>query len=305
MHLHSRSLAAGLLFLAGTATMAGAQDVRVQGGLGIRERPLTEQRYQTMRALAHYLDERAQYAADAAANRGYDGSPNERRSLWALRHFAGQAHNFHERMDSYLERPWSLPNEVRQLNDQARSVQRRMRMAGVFRDTWAHWNNVIDVLGRMNRLLAGQQVSVPPAHRPEWGDYQRDYAPWSRGGYGDVRGDRLVGSDLQEFRQLADTLENQAVRAKNDAEYAGSFSARDSTITRDIGRLSERASALQDRTRSTALDKSDVRPTVRGLLDDARKTDRDLRSSQAFDEVRQTWSSVIRTLEQMDELVRT
>jgi hypothetical protein len=303
MRLHT--LAAGLLFLAGSATFAGAQDVRVQFNLGTSERPLTGQRYQTMRALAHYLDERADYAADEAARRARDANPRERRSLWALQHFSGQARNFHQRMDNYVERPWNLPNEVRELNAEARRVNQRMRAAGVFRETWTSWSAVLDALGRMNRLLAGQRVSVPPAHRTEWGDYQRDYAPWSRGGYGDMSGDRLVGGRLQEFRQLADRLETETARARDDAEYVGRASARNAMVSREIGRLSQHASALQNRTQSSALDKSDVAPTVRTLLSDARRTDRSLRSSSAFNELRSTWTSVIRTLEQMDDMVST
>jgi hypothetical protein len=303
MRLHS--LAAGLLLLAGTATLAPAQDVRVQLSLGTRERPLEGQRYQTMRALAHYLDERAQFAADEAARRAQNGSRSERRSLWAIRQFAGQANNFHERMDSYLERPWNLPNEVQQLNSDARRVSRTLRMAGVFRNTWDSWNAVIDVIGRMNSLLAGHQVSVPPAHRAQWGDYQRDYAPWSRGGDDTMSGDRLTGNELQEFRQLANTLETQTNRARQDAESIGGPSARSAAVSRDLARLSEQASALQDRTRAPVLDKSDVAATVRALLNDAQQTDRDLRSSWAFAGVRSTWASVIRTLEQMDNLVRT
>jgi len=301
MRLHS--LTAGLLFLAGSATLAGAQDVRVQFNLGTRERPLTGQRYQTMRALAHYLDERAEYAVDEAARRA--DTPSERRSLWALQHFSGQANNFHQRMDNYVERPWNLPNEVRQLNEQARRVNQRMRAAGVFRETWTSWSAVLDALGRMNRLLAGQRVSVPPAQRQDWGDYQRDYAPWSRGGYGDMSGDRLIGSQLQEFRQLADRLETQTARARDDAEYVGRASARNAMVSREIGRLNQHASALQNRTQSSALDKSDVAPTVRTLLDDARRTDRSLRSSSVFNELRSTWTTVIRTLEQMDDMVST
>jgi hypothetical protein len=312
MRLHN--LAAGVLLLVGGATFAGANDVAIQVRLGTREQPLTGRRYQTMRALAHYLDERAQNAADQARSTGSYANWrywNERRFLVSIRRFAGKAHDFHQRMDGYETRPWDLPGEVQQLQSDAQTVNNRIRHARAFQDTWQSWDAVLDVIGRMDRVLAGYEVSVPPAHRPDWGDSRRDYGPWAQGGRGGSGGydrsndDLLDVGELREFRRLADRLEQQAIRAREDADRVRDTSARNAVVSRDVSQFTEQARALQDKSQSTSLETRDVGAAVSQLLDDARRTDRSLRSTGDFAAVWPTWSQVIRTLEQMDTLVRS
>ena len=172
------------LSLVGPA-LASAHDVRIQFQFGTREHRFEGRRLETMSALAHYLDERTHHAADQAIGSSHRGSHSERALLTSITHFAEQAGDFHSRMDRYEEQPWEVPAEVSHLNEDARAVNARMRRARVFEHTWDDWDAVLDVLDRMNRLMAGQDVQVPPAHRPGWGDYDRDYAPWRDRHYSD------------------------------------------------------------------------------------------------------------------------
>lgn len=164
----------------GMPVPAGA-DVAVKMQYGTQQRPFERRQFQTMRALAHHLDERAQHAAEQAteeAGRGYG-----QRYLNSVTEFAQRAHDFHTRMDNYREQPWEVPREVQQLNDQARIVSNRLRRNHTFRATWNDWDGALDVLALMNRVMAGENVSVPPAHRMGWSDHDRDYGPWRHGNW--------------------------------------------------------------------------------------------------------------------------
>jgi hypothetical protein len=130
-----------------------------------------------MRALAHYLDERSSHASAEAIDDAGRGPNNERSFVDSVTRFSDRARSFHRRMDDYEVNPWNVADEVQHLNDDAHRVNDRIRRAHVFERTWDDWDAVLDVLGRMDRVLAGYDVDVPPAH-PGWGDYDRDYDEW-------------------------------------------------------------------------------------------------------------------------------
>ncbi len=165
---------AGLTFIAPVVGSAFAQpDIQLRFRFGTREHPLEGHRYQTMRALAHYLDERADDAAHRAADSTRYGR-RERRFLDAIHHFAADAHAFHERMDGYVDSPWEVPGHVEHLVSDAHRVSDDLRSARVYEETWDDWDAVLDVLDRMERVLEGEDVRVPPAHRRDRDD-DRDY----------------------------------------------------------------------------------------------------------------------------------
>src|SRR5262249_21667808 len=87
---------------------------------------------------------------------------SEQRFLSAIQDFARRADRFHSRMDNYQTSPWDVDSEVRVLLRQARSVNGRLRSAHAFEETYDNWNDVLDVLGRMRRVMAGQHT---PASR--------------------------------------------------------------------------------------------------------------------------------------------
>ena len=111
--------------------------------------------YDRMREFAHILDERAQHAADQAADTAHHGGRDERRFLDTVFHFARQTADFHKRMDRYRESPWDVPDEVDHLTRDARQVNRRIHDAHVFEHTWDDWDAVLDVLDQMQRVSGG------------------------------------------------------------------------------------------------------------------------------------------------------
>jgi hypothetical protein len=183
-HIMSFRTRAGALALAGfalllplaAASSAGA-DIRIR--FGTRERPLEGRRYETMRALAHYLDERAAYAAEQASDERR-GDRRDRRFGDSVVRFSKQSRSFHERMDRYVDSPWDVPNEVGRLLEEARDVKGRIKDARISGETVEAWNDVLDVLDRMERVLAGEDVEVPSPHRRGWRDYDRDYRGYDR-----------------------------------------------------------------------------------------------------------------------------
>jgi hypothetical protein len=163
MRIHRRLGLAGLLLVIGavldTAPALGSADEDTRR-YGTKDHPFEGERYQTMRALAHYLDERAQHAASQSIDDAHRGRKDERKFVDAVTHFADQARDFHRRMDNYQKDPWDVPDEVEQLNDDAHKVSDRIRRARVFEHTWQDWDGVLDVLQQMNRVIAGHNVDA-------------------------------------------------------------------------------------------------------------------------------------------------
>src|SRR4030095_314367 len=89
---------------------------------GTMSRPLSGSRYETMRALSHYLDEQASHALRVARRTTYPGSYSGHRVVRSMKKFSGRADDFHERMDRYLDNRWDLPPEVISLDRSARDV---------------------------------------------------------------------------------------------------------------------------------------------------------------------------------------
>src|SRR6266542_5089153 len=130
-----------------------------------RHRILDGRTYDRMRELAHVLDEQAQHAAEQAIESAHHGGRGERRFLNAITHFAEQAADFHERMDRYRESPWDVPDEVDHLIRDARRVNSQIHSAHVLEHTWDDWDAVVDVLGRMQRVLVSED------HRDRYSDH--------------------------------------------------------------------------------------------------------------------------------------
>ena len=147
-------------FLGSTAATASDEEVGTGFHYGTKEHPFEGERYQTMRALALSLDERAQHAASQSIDDAHQGRKDERKFVDAVTRFAEQARDFHRRMDNYQDDPWDVPDEVEHLNDDAHNVSDRIRKARVFEHTWQDWDGVLDVLRQMNRVIAGHDVET-------------------------------------------------------------------------------------------------------------------------------------------------
>ena len=315
------------LLVGGPVTSASAQ---YRDGRGYGRNTLEGARFETMRSLAHFLDEGAQFAleesTDALAN-----SRNRRDAayLGALRSFAQRTDSFHERMDSYQTNPWDLDSDVRQILIEARRVNSRMRGVSAVRELQDDWAAVVDDVNRMQQLLAGQDVQVPSAH-PRWarrdrgdqqsGGYDRrqrdpDQGAPQSGRYGDDPrsrgvggfGDRAInGQDLDEFRRLAHELDTRAQRVVNmaDRNRRSYNDDRTTQMVSDLRHFAEQTAALHDRTDADTLDPRAIGPVVGHLLEDARSADRAMRAANVFSEVWDEWQGAITVLQGMEEMVR-
>jgi hypothetical protein len=297
-------LAAGTgLILLGSAV----HDVSAQSDVyGTRNRPFEGRRYETMRALAHYLDETAQSALQTAVRDARRGA-SERRLLPQFRDFARRADQFHTLMDNYEARRQDVPPRVTDLIMRARRVNGQLGTTYLAESTREDWTNVIQVLDDMKRLMAGEDVQVPPAHA-DFEDYDRDY-----GMFGGVRrtGDAgasvlgLSGSRLEDFRRLAHDLDESALRSHQIAETnRANYTMRQQEFLSDLRRFAERAHDVHVRADEGNVVPREMGPIVNQLLQDARATDRSLRDTRVFPQVWDQWARTIDVLNRMADLVR-
>jgi hypothetical protein len=108
----------GGLLVAGSTVPAQSQGISTQLGRG--DQRIEGERYTSMRALAHRLDEAAQTAARGAGDTEAERDGRmQQRFLWVINDFARQARSFHERMDLYGSQQWDVADEVADLNQRA------------------------------------------------------------------------------------------------------------------------------------------------------------------------------------------
>jgi hypothetical protein len=274
-------------------------------------RPLEGRRYQTMASLAHYLDEQAQDLNEEAYRAARRGDRSQRSLLPSISDFARRAHDFHFRMDSTLDSPWDLGKDVADLTQRARKAQQKIVAAHAFESTSDNWHDIKDVLGRMQQLLAGADVEVPEPHRKgRWLDGEDRHREEYRngddrrrdGGPGgpppaEPRNAYLAGAALQEFRNLARELDQIASRAVENVRNAGEGG--DRRLLDSIRRFSEEAGRLNRQSGSNTLDPREIRPAVESLLEDAKRTNQNLRQSNPFQSIGNDWNKAISVLDRM------
>lgn len=293
---------AGALLVAGSALPAAGQ-ASIQYGRG--DRRLEGQRFTTMRALSHRLDEAAATVARSASD-----TPRERngrmqqRFLWVINDFARQARSLHERLEEYGNSPWDVADEVAALNQRATQVNNQIRGARAFRETYQDWAEVVSTLNLMNRSMRGQNVSLPMDGDHRYTPFD-DTTRYSDGrhydGYGDAttygRDGYVTGNPLREFRRLANTLNVESIRLLGVAERGANPNERGNRAYRDLRRFAQRSSDLSRTSTGDALNARETGAVVSQMLDDAREYDRTMRDGAAFPRVE--WATTIRTLEQM------
>jgi len=290
----------GLMLLGPVALPASAQVV-----YGSRNRPFEGRRYETMRALAHYLDETAQNALQTAVADARRGA-SERSLLPAFRDFAQRADRFHTEMDNYETNRRDVAPRVSDLIQRARRVNERLPGTYLATSTREDWTNVVDVLDRMKRVMAGQDVEVPMAHGG-FEDYDRDYGMFGVRRTGDSGGSAFgwQGNRLADFRSLARDLDESALRSHQIAEQnRANYSARQQEFLSDLRRFAERSHAVRVQADNRDVSRRDIAPIVNQLLQDARATDRSLRDTRVFPQVWDQWTRTIDVLNRMADLAR-
>jgi hypothetical protein len=303
----------GLTIAGPVITSASAQ---IYSGNYNQRTALEGDRFETMRSLAHFLDEGTQFTFEEATNAlANSRNRNERAFLDSLRRLADRTASFHDRLDSYQANPWDVESDVRSLLTETRRVNSRLRRINAMSDLSDDWAAVVDDANRMRRLLAGEDIQVPPAHA-EWDnrDMGNDHhpAPYDNG-YGGVRqvgnygNDRtawITGRNLQEARRLSHDLDTQARRALATAERNTDASGRGAQLLSDLRHFVNQTSALHDRTDSDRIDPRDFGPVVAHLMEDARAADSSMRQARVFSDAWDEWQRTINTLEQLDAIVR-
>ncbi|HVR70695.1 MAG TPA: hypothetical protein VMT87_07590 [Vicinamibacteria bacterium] len=271
--------AAGVLLTGG---FAGAASEEVD--TGIHAHQLLGARYETMLALASYLDRTAQGALEGAEDEVRRGSPEGARFLSAVRSFAGSTRDLERAMRDRQATSVELPAQVADLTEHARLLNGRMRSAGVLASTYDEWEAVADVLRRMTRLLAGYPVEVPTAY----------VVP------------ALSGPRLAQLRQLAADLRVSATRAHDKATRAVTdYRARGEQFLGELRHFAGQSRDLHVQAHAGPVDPQTVGPVVDLLLEEARQADRRMRDAEVFKEVWDDSGRTITILQSMASLLRS
>jgi hypothetical protein len=245
--------------------------------------PLAGLRYQTLRALAHYVDTTAQGALEGAVDDARHGTPSEASFVFSIRAFARSATTLHERVDAYRTAPFDVPSEVAALAARARKLEEKLREAHALESTYDEWSAIREGLDRTSALLAGQEVEVPTAY----------VVP------------ALSGPALEQFRQLAHDLELSARRAHASARREVGRYDRGPQFLGELGYFEAETRVLQLRADAADVSPQQLGPIVDQMLEEARQADRRMRDARAFPEVWDDSGRTIVLLQRMATLVRS
>jgi hypothetical protein len=277
--------------------------VFAQATYGTYEQPLEGRRYETMRALANYVDETAHDAYDAARDDARRGSRTARALTATLRSFARSAADFHDRLDSYEAAAVDVPDDVDTLVARARRIQARVRTGRGLSSMAQTWPDVMDGLDRMKRLLAGQDVEVPYGDTGS-ADYDRDYRPFGTAPTRPVVSGGLTGAQLEEFHQLAHAFYTAVSRAYEVAWRQQRNNPGGDAVLANLRALNQSAADVHQRADDNAIDPREARPIVDRLVADARQVDQAMRAQRVYTQLWDQWSSAMDIANQMAALVR-
>jgi len=250
--------------------------------------------YETMRVLAGRLVENLEVTrSELRATRTAEAE------MPLLTDLLERARRFRDGMGNYANPPRYVRDDVNELDRMARDYDSRTRNVQASTRAVEAWRAAQDVLDRMQRVLAGQDVDIPPAGRgPDFPTYPPSS---STSPYGSV----LTGSALEDFRRTAHEVVVRATLARDTAERSGAVSSdTDRRLLADMSYFLSGARDLDSRAQASTVDRRDVRPFVERLTDDARRIDSALRSSSALSRSSSDWSEVLRLLQRLSDLTR-
>jgi hypothetical protein len=254
-------------------------------------------RYETMRVLAGRLVDRLQATRDELrATRNREGDTPLFSDL------VDRARRFRDRMEDYGNPPRYVRSDVDELDRLAREYESQTRNVSASTRAVDNWTAAQDVINRMQRLLSGADVDIPPAGDSSTFPTYPTSPTYPTTPYGSV----LSGSALDDVRRTAHEVVVRATLARDTAERSGaSYSVSDRRLLADISYFVSGAKELETRTNSgTAVDRRDVRPFIERLTDDARRIDTSLRGSSAFSRSNNDWVEVVRLLQRLSDLTR-
>lgn len=255
-------------------------------------------RYETMRVLAGRLVDRLQATRD-----GLRAAREAESEMSTLGDLLEKARRFRDQMENYSNPPRYVRDDVNELDRIARDLESRTRDVRVSTRALDNWRGALDILDRMQRLLAGQDVDIPPASGPSTGSGGSTYPtyPSTGGTYGSV----LTGTALEDFRRTAHEVVVRATLARDTAERSGTvYNDTDRRLLSDLSYFLSGARDLDTRASATTVDRRDVRPLVERISEDARRLDAALRSSNAFSRSSSDWAEVMRGVQRLMDLTR-
>lgn len=260
------------------------------------------ERYATLRSLAEYVDDGAQFALEQATEAvGTSRNPRERALMQALREFARQSQGFHNRVDQYEFEPWRIDNDLARLRNAARSVNLRLRRVPALRETFEDWDLVMSDIADMQRVVGGTNVTLRRPD-PEWDSASGQHHESEFPRYGN---EALRGQRLEDFRRLTRELDAAAGRAYASARaQRADYSSNGAQLLLDLEHFARQTSQVRARTDAGDVRPRDIGPLVTHLLEDARRADASMRRARVYTSVWNEWAGVIRALEQMSPLVR-
>lgn len=255
---------------------------------------LSGSRYETMRVLAGRLVDRLQATRDELR-----AAREAESEISTLSDLLERARRFRDSMENYGNPPRYIREDVNELDRMARDLEARTRDVRVSTRAYDNWRGALDVLDRMQRLLAGQDVDIPPATGPTSGSTYPPTYPPTGGTYG-----VLTGTALEDFRRSAHEVVVRATLARDTAERATIYNDTDRRLLSDLSYFLSQARDLDNRAMATSVDRRDVRPLVERLSDEARRLDSALRSATAFSRSLTDWAEVMRGIQRLMDLTR-
>jgi hypothetical protein len=279
----------------GAAPSASAQLVKTSDRLD-------SQRYATLRALAEYVDDGAEFTLEEAREAvGNSRNARERNLMTSLRNFQRQARRFRTRIDDYEARPWRIDTELTRLRNAARNVNNQLRRVPAMRAVTEDWNQVVQDINDMTRIAGGSDVTLRRAS-DRWERRDRRNDRRDDGRFGD---DTLRGQRLDDFRRLSRELDVAAREAYNRARnQRADYTGAGVQLLRDLENFAQEASRVRAQVDAREVRPRDVDPLIARLLEDARRADTSMRNARVYSTVWNEWADVIRKLEQMTPLVR-
>jgi hypothetical protein len=260
-------------------------------------------RYETMRVLSERLVDRLQITRDELRNaRAATGD------IPLLEDLLDRARRFRDRMSDYSNPARYIQADVDELDRMARDLDNRTRYVQASQRAVDNWNSALDVIDRMKRVLAGQDVEVPPAvvtsgggtypNNPTNPTYPTSPTQPS---YGSV----LSGSALEDFRRTAHEVVVRATLARDTAERTGSgYNDAARRIASDMSYVVSGARDLENRASAASVYRGDVRTAADRLLEDARRVERSMRDANLYSGAWTDWSEVLRLLQRLSDMAR-
>jgi hypothetical protein len=254
-------------------------------------------RFETMRVLSDRLVERLDGLRDELRV-----TRNTQAETPLFSDLLERARRFRDQMQDYASPRRYVRSDVEELDRLMRDYDDRTRNVSASSRAVRLWEGAQDVVDRMRRLLAGENVEIPPRGT----DYPSSpsYPTYPTGPSGSS-GSILSGSALDDFRRTAHEVVVRATLARDSAERAGgTYSEPARRVLADMTYFVSGARDLESRASASTVDRRDVRSYVDRLLEDARRIDRSMRESSSYSGAWTDWSEVIRLLQRLSDIAR-